>query len=272
MTHLKNINKKYALITGASGGIGGAIAKALVEDGYTLIVHGRKQEKLDSLLRQLKGENFGLCADLANVNECKQLMDDALAIGRVSLLVNNAGSSHFADFTSQSLTDEKCADLIQINLIAPMILSKYLLTQVNHKVSIINIGSVLGCIGFPGFSVYCASKFGLRGFSETLSREYADDKNVRVAYFAPRTTETKINSKAANDMNRALKSKVDSPEYVAQQFMLLLHSKKHRFVVGWPEKFFARINGMLPELVDKAFKQKTRKIKQFSHTVTGDSK
>lgn len=272
MTDISAVKKRLALITGATGGIGGAIAEALVKTGYTLIIHGRSQDKLDKMLEQLPGEHFSIVADISHTIECKTLIDRAYEIGAVELLVNNAGLSHFADFTSVSLTDADTGVFMQVNLIAPMLLSKRLINKASHKVTIVNVGSALGSIGFPGFSVYCASKFGLRGFSETLSREYALDETIRIAYFAPRTTETNINSKAVADMNRALNSKVDSPKYVAKQFMKLLNSNKRRKVVGWPEKLFARINGVLPELVDKAFKKKIQKIKQFSHASTGDTK
>ncbi|MFT6270802.1 MAG: short-subunit dehydrogenase [Alphaproteobacteria bacterium] len=264
---------KLALITGATGGIGSAIAKQLVEQGYTLILHGRDQHKLDALCHSLPAKHHTLIADISQPSQYLRLIEDAFQIGPVSLLVNNAGISHFSAFTSAQASDAKTAYLMQVNLLAPIALCQHFMAKVlpTHSATIINIGSALGSIGFPGFSLYCASKFGLRGFSESLSREYANS-NIRIAYFGPRTTDTSINSSQVTDMNHALNSKVDSPEFVAQQFMLLLNSYKQRKIVGWPEKLFARINGMLPEVVDKAFTQKTKTIKQFAHLSTGDIK
>jgi short-subunit dehydrogenase len=271
--------QKLALITGATGGIGCAIAQQLVSDGYTLILHGRSKSKLDQLSTSLGGQHHVISADIAHAIECKALVEEAFGIGKVSLLINNAGVSHFGDFSNKeaaklyapSAGDLRSQHLMQVNLIAPILISEYFIERINsnEQATIINVGSALGSIGMPGFSLYCASKFGLRGFSETLSREYADT-NIRVAYFAPRTTNTHINSSQALNMNKALNNKVDSPQWVAKQFMSLLHSKKRRKFLGWPEKLFARINGLFPELVDLAFKQKTQKIKQFTKTVSGD--
>lgn len=274
MSNLTVVTKKYALITGATGGIGKAISHALIESGYTLILHGRTPAKLQKFCEELPGDHYFINADISQLSACKRLVEQALEIGPVELLVNNAGVSHFSEFTSPSLNDEDTSVLMQINLVAPMLLSKHLISHLgrNEKLTIVNIGSALGSIGFPGFSIYCATKFGLRGFSETLAREFADNRNIRVAYFAPRTTETTINSKAAIAMNQSLKTKVDSPQFVAKQFMKLLNSKSRRKVVGWPEKLFARINGLLPEIVDKAFVEKNRKIKQFTHVALGEQK
>ncbi len=264
---------KLALITGATGGIGSAIAQKLAENDYTLILHGRSQTKLDALQAKLPGSHHSINADISLVGESKNLIEKAFEIGPVSLLVNNAGISHFADFTSASVSEEDTANIMLVNLIAPIQLSKHFISHIRlqQQGTIINVGSALGSIGFPGFSLYCTSKFGLRGFSETLAREYAGS-NIRVAYFGPRTTNTHINSAQVSNMNKALKSKVDSPEFVAAQFMQLLNSNKRRKIVGWPEKLFARINGLFPELVDNAFKQKTKTIKQFTKVASGDAK
>lgn len=264
---------RLALITGATGGIGSAIAYKLADQGYTLILHGRSQSKLDTLLLGLPGKHYSISADISKPAMCRKLMDNAFQIGSVSLLVNNAGVSHFANFSSSSISDEYTSDLMQINLIAPILLTKHFIshTKSTHQATVINVGSALGSIGFPGFSLYCASKFGLRGLSESLAREY-DNSNMRIVYFGPRTTNTSINSQQVTDMNKALNSKIDSPDFVASQFMKLLNSSKRRKIVGWPEKLFARINGALPEIVDKAFKQKTKKIRQFTNIITGDTK
>lgn len=263
---------KFALITGATGGIGGAIAARLAEEGYTLILHGRDQNKLDTLCQSLPEQHYSINADISDTAQCIELVEKAFALGPVSLLVNNAGLSHFANFGDKRTVDLSTS-MMQVNLLAPITICHHFIAKVSSstQATIINIGSALGSIGFPGFSLYCASKFGLRGFSEAIAREYAST-NIRVSYFGPRTTDTNINSVEVCEMNKALNSKVDSPEFVANQFMDLLKSSKRRKIVGWPEKLFARINGMLPELVDMAFRKKTQTIKQFAKLATGDIK
>lgn len=264
--------RQLALVTGATGGIGKAIATSLAKQGYRVILHGRDTDKLALLLDELGPQHFTLTADLSKQAEREALIESAFNFGTVSLLVNNAGASYFADFSATKPAEIE--SLTQINLIAPMILSSLYLNKLeshHQKGTLINIGSALGSIGFPGFSIYCASKFGIRGFTETLAREY-QSSGQRIAYFAPRTTNTTINSTAAMQMNKKMGSTVDSVEAVAAQFMAFLASNKSSKILGWPEKFFARLNGFLPELVDKAFVQKTQNIKKFTAIPSGEMK
>jgi short-subunit dehydrogenase len=102
----------------------------------------------------------------------------------VNVLINNAGVSQFKLFEQASESD--ISDIITTNTIAPMQLTQALLPLLKQydKAQIINMGSTYGSIGFPGYTAYCASKFALRGFSQTLSRELADS-NIRVKYLAP---------------------------------------------------------------------------------------
>jgi short-subunit dehydrogenase len=261
--------KKYALITGATGGIGQAIAKRLNDKGYTLILHGRNEAKLNNAVKMLNLQSadkrhHALIADLSLASERATIVEKAFAIGPVELFINNAGISNFGNFEETS--GEHISQMLVTNLEAPIVLAKEFLqkiTQSKQGGTLINIGSALGSIGFPGFSLYCATKFGIRGFSQSLAREYAGS-NIRVAHFAPRTTQTDLNTDQVLQMNSSMGSKVDSPEQVADAFMKFLYSTKRHVVLGWPEKLFARINGALPELVDNAFVQKLKKIKQFT--------
>jgi short-subunit dehydrogenase len=260
-------NNKYCLITGASGGIGGAIAHKLSSNGYTLILHGRNKEKLVNLQQSLPNESFIGLGDLTQAEDREQILTEAFQIGQIELLVNNAGISCFSSF--ESMDEHTIEQLININLTAPMLFTQSFIQKLNRSsvnshvnATIINVGSAFGFIGHPGFSAYCASKFGLRGFTESLARELSDS-NIRAAFFAPRATQTEINTADVNELNNTLGNKVDSPTYVAQEFMSLLNSNHQRKVVGWPEKLFARLNGVLPEIVDKAMASKLQKIKQF---------
>jgi short-subunit dehydrogenase len=131
-----------------------------------------------------------------------------------------------------------------------------------NKGSIVNVGSSFGSIGYPYQTLYCASKFGLRGFSEALSRELSDTP-VKVSYLAPRATDTDINDAQTRAMNKALGNQMDSPKLVADELVALLNSNKTRRFIGFPEKLFARINGVFPRIVDNAIAKQLPKIKQF---------
>ena len=130
---------------------------------------------------------------------------------------------------------------------------------------VLNIGSTFGSIGHPGFSAYCASKFGLRGFSEALRRELADTP-VRVCYLAPRATRTELNGPRVDALNSALGVQSDAPVLVAAEVLRALQEPaRFRIFLGWPEKLFVFLNSLLPRLVDQALRKQLPVIKRFAH-------
>lgn len=256
---------KTCLVTGASGGIGSEIAKALAKTGYRVLLQGRNTEKLEKVSLCI-GENTEIIVGDLNINSDRtKVLEQLSQYEDIDLLVNAAGISQFSSF--DSLSETKIAEMITTNLITPMLFIQAFVQLKNaraskNEVTIVNVGSAFGYIGYPGFSAYAASKFGLRGFTESLLREYADTR-FKFAYFAPRATQTEINSSQVDDMNRALGNSVDSPEFVAQQFIAFLKKHTREATVGWPEKLFVRLNGLLPNLVDNAIKAKLPVIKQY---------
>jgi len=250
------------LLTGASGGIGAALAQVLAEQGITLILQGRELTKLEALQQRLPGQHELVVADLTLAEDRQRLLTQAFAPGHIDCLINNAGASAFSDFTALPPGDIEA--MLALNLTAPILLTRaYLQQMAGRTATVVNVGSVLGAIGLPGFGVYAATKFGLRGFTEALMREYADT-DTRIAYFAPRTTATESNSAAANAMNTALGNAVDSPTQVAAAFMTWLNGRAQRRTVGWPEKLLVRLNGLLPELVDRVLKGQLAEIKKHT--------
>ncbi|MGQ8364568.1 SDR family oxidoreductase [Glaciecola sp. 1036] len=261
---------KTCLVTGASGGIGSAIAKALDKQGYKVILQGRNESKLGVLKQQLGPETRIVAGDLTDLVEREKVLQEVFKQGAVDLLVNAAGISLFSAFETTS--NQQLQQMLETNLLAPMLFTQGFIEHANKvsyddssdKVQIINLGSAFGYIGYPGFSSYCATKFGLRGFTESLAREYSGSR-FTFGYFAPRATRTDINSKQVDEMNKALGNSVDSVEYVAEQFIDFLRTKKREAVVGWPEKLFVKVNTWLPKIVDNAIGAKLATIKQYMH-------
>tara|TARA_R110002074_G_scaffold170005_2_gene331923 strand:- start:53833 stop:54633 length:801 start_codon:yes stop_codon:yes gene_type:complete len=256
------LKNKVIVLTGAGGGIGSALAQVLSKAGASLILVGRDQQKLDGINQQLDTKHNILIADIATTEgrqaiaaHCQQLDTG------IHMLINNAGIGAFKSF--ETMDSSEVATMININLSSTILLTQVLLPLLNAQAEaqIINIGSAFGSIGFPGFAVYSASKFGLRGFTEALSRELKDGP-VSVRYFAPRATKTLLNDSCVEALNQALKTPVDSPERVADEFLSFLQSKSLRYFVGWPEKLFARINGVFPSLVDSAIGKQLPIIKR----------
>ncbi len=257
-----NIANSTCLITGASGGIGQAIVKALDAEGARLILVGRNQEKLTALLQKLNKRHQCLIADTSTDQGRALLIDTVKQNPCINLVIQAAGSAGFGEYCQQSPTSIE--QTLTNNLTSPMLIAHGVLPalQGRPQATLVNVGSTFGAIGYPCFASYCASKFGLRGFTEALQRE-ADSKAISIHYFAPRATRTPFNSDVVNAMNLALGNKVDPPEAVARAFIKTLKKNKSRWVVGWPEKLFCRLNGLWPELVDKALASKRQTILGF---------
>ncbi|MFW5426244.1 MAG: SDR family oxidoreductase [Methylophagaceae bacterium] len=257
------IANKTILLTGSNGGIGSEIAKKLAAGGATLVLVRREETGLEEQLKSLAGSHHAIPADISTEQGRQTIFEhcDALDNG-LDILINNAGVGQFSLFSEMS--SDQIAKIISINLTSTMLLTQQLLPLLINKTEakIINVGSILGSIGFPGSTVYCASKFGIRGFSEALNREL-DDTPVSVSYFAPRATKTAINSDRVVAMNHELDTKMDTAEQVASAFISFLKSQQSRHYMGWPEKLFVRINSVLPGIVDKSIIKQLPIIKRY---------
>jgi len=255
------------LLTGATGGIGLATARELAARGAALLVTGRDGTALAALLRDLalpEERCLAVPADLADTASRARLVVTALNWqGGVNTLVNNAGVGHLAMFGDQTPADLDAA--LTTNVSAPLQLCHALLPQLRSlpEAHIVNVGSVFGAIGYPGYAVYSATKFALRGFSEALARELADTR-VQVHYLAPRATHTPMNGAAADALNASLGVTVDPPERVAAALCDMLASGRRRGVIGWPEKLFARLNGVLPGVIDRALARQLPQIRRHA--------
>lgn len=253
-----------AVLTGASGGIGLALAERLCAGGAQLIAVTRQEEALSELRERYPKQVRVVAADLGSASGRQAVVDAARALGGVNLLINAAGVNRFA--LLEQLDDQAVAELLGINLVATVQLTRAMLPLLRQQrqALLVNVGSTYGSIGYPGYATYCASKFALRGFSEALRREMADT-GVGVLYVAPRATRTPMNSAQAVALNSALKVAMDSPESVADAVLRAIELDRSELYLGWPEKFFVRLNGLLPSLVDKALRKQLPLIRQFTH-------
>ena len=181
----------------------------------------------------------------------------------INVLVNNAGMGDFGML--DELDDAAIERLFSINAVAPIQLTKALLPTLRSQPqgAILNIGSVFGSLGYPGFATYSATKFALRGFTEALRRELADS-TVGVHYFAPRATKTGMNTLAVDRMNAELKVAMDPPAQVATAALGLLEAGGNSAVFGWPEKLFVRINALLPGVVDGSLRKQLPVIRRHA--------
>jgi short-subunit dehydrogenase len=262
-----NISGSTVLITGASGGIGGAIARELAWRGASLILVNRDGAKLKAFadeLREPGRQVTPLVGDLALPGEPARLIREALAqAGTIDILINCAGVQTFGMFANEAAADT--ATLFQINTLAPIALVNAVLPHMlaRRTGQIVNVGSIFGSIGFPCFASYSASKFALRGFSEALRRELAGS-GVGVTYIAPRFTRTAFNRSAVTRMANALKMNQDDPESVAASVVATIERGDRERYLGWPEKLFVRINSILPGLVDPSLIRQADQMRPFA--------
>jgi 3-oxoacyl-[acyl-carrier protein] reductase len=174
-----------ALVTGASGGIGSAIARALAGQGARLALSGSNAEKLEAFRDELGGDHVALAANLGDAAAVDGLVPQAVeALGKLDILVNNAGVTR--DNLAMRMKDEEWSEVIQINLEAAFRLARAALKPMMRARfgRIISITSVVGATGNPGQANYAASKAGLVGMSKALAQEVAT-RGITVNCIAP---------------------------------------------------------------------------------------
>ncbi|WP_370599694.1 SDR family oxidoreductase [Pseudomonas nitroreducens] len=257
------LSECHVVLTGASGGIGLQLAEQLCAAGAHVLAVSRHAGALDELMQRYPEHLRWQAANLRNGTDRHALLDTVRRGGGINLLINAAGVNQFAMLDQ---LEESCLDdMIELNIAATLHLTRLLLPTLREQrqALVVNLGSTYGSIGYPGYAVYCASKFALRGFSEALRRELADT-SVDVLYVAPRATRTSMNSAAAMALNEALKASTDDPRDVARSVLAAIEGRRSELYLGWPEKLFVRINGMLPGIVDRALRKQLPLIRRHS--------
>ena len=180
-----DLTGKTALVTGATGGIGGAIAKALHASGAHVGISGRNEEKLAALAGELGERVFVLPADLSAEGAIAGLVEAANeAMGKIDILVNNAGLTR--DGLSMRMSDEDWQTVIDVNMSATFKLAKAVQRGMMKRRTgrIINVASVVGVTGNPGQCNYVASKAGMIGWSKAMAAEIAS-RGITVNCIAP---------------------------------------------------------------------------------------
>ena len=210
-----DLTGKNALVTGATGGIGGAIARALHARGATVAISGRQVDKLDALAAELKERVFVVPCDLANKTQVATLIDDAAKkLGRLDILVNNAGLTK--DNLFMVMKDEQWDDVIAVNLTSTFMLmraaTRAMMRGKTGYGRIINISSVSGIIGNPGQANYAASKAGMIGMTKSLAREVAS-RGITANCIAPGFISTPMTDVLNEKQTTAIKEQIPAQKF-----------------------------------------------------------
>lgn len=192
----KKLAGKVAIVTGASSGIGEATAVALASEGASVGLVARRAERLNGLVERIAtsgGQAISCVADVANESEVKAAVDKILtAHSRIDILINNAGVQLLGPIDGADT--EEWRRMIDINLLGLMYAVHAVLPTMRSKQSghIVNVSSVAGRYAFANAGVYCATKWGVCAFSESLRREAIKDK-IRVTAIEPGGVSTELN-------------------------------------------------------------------------------
>lgn len=231
-----NLEGKKALVTGATGGIGAAIAKALHAAGAEVAISGTRAEKLNDLQAELGDRVHVVAANLSDRASVDQLAKDAAeAMGGVDILVNNAGITK--DNLAMRMKDEDWDSVMQVNLESSFRLIKALMRGMmkSRWGRVVNITSVVGVTGNPGQANYCASKAGMIGMSKALAAELAS-RGITVNCVAPGFIGTPMTDVLTDEQKAAITSGIPSgdlgePEDIASA-VLYLASPEAKYVTG----------------------------------------
>jgi 3-oxoacyl-[acyl-carrier protein] reductase len=211
-----------ALVTGASSGIGAAIAMALLEEGANVALAARNEERLASLAASM-GERSRVLVVPADVGDEEQVRGmvehTAKQFGTIDILINNAGFGIFKPLTDLSV--DEFDDVLRVNLRGTFLCMKYTLPLMYERGrgTVITISSVAGKHGFAGGGAYCASKFGVMGLTECAFHEVRS-QNIRMVTIAPGSVDTEFFDRAqTSSPNRA---RILQPEDVAATVMLAI--------------------------------------------------
>jgi 3-oxoacyl-[acyl-carrier protein] reductase len=232
-----DLTDKTALVTGASGGIGGAIAKALHSQGARVVLSGTRAEALDALKTNLGERAFTAPCNLSIAAEVDELVKKAEAVAGapIDILINNAGITR--DNLFMRMKDEEWDQVIAVNLTAAFKLSRAVLRGMMKKRwgRIVTITSVVGVTGNPGQGNYAAAKAGLIGMSKSLAAEVAS-RNITVNCVAPgfiatAMTDALTAEQKAVILTRVPAGKLGESEDVAAA-VAYLASEEARYVTG----------------------------------------
>ena len=230
------LDGKTALVTGASGGIGAAVARVLHDRGATVVLSGTRLDALELLAKDL-GERAHVCpADLRDASEPDSLVEAAeKAAGPLHIMVNNAGMTR--DMLAIRMRDADWQAVLDVDLSAPFRLCRAALRGMLRRRAgrIVNISSIVGATGNPGQANYAAAKAGLVGMSKALAQEVAS-RGITVNVVAPGFVTTPMTD-ALNDLQKAKLSesiplgRLGKPEDIASA-VLYLASDEAAWVTG----------------------------------------
>ena len=231
-----SLKNKTALVTGATGAIGGSIAKKLLLLGANVIITGTNKKKIDDLRKELGPKSLSLIADLSKDKEIEDLYDQSIKkFKSINILINNAGTNK--DALSMRMTKEQWDEVININLSATFKLSQLVIKSMMKQKwgRIIGISSIIGIVGNAGQANYAASKAGMIALHKSLALEFAS-RRITVNCIAPGFIESPMTEVLSNEQKEIMLKKIPvgnigKPNDIAN-CVAFLTDEKASFITG----------------------------------------
>lgn len=260
-------SQKYALITGATSGIGYELAKLFAKDKYNLVIVARDEAELARTADELQGEGIQvrtIAKDLFERTSAKEIYDEVKSNGiHVDVLVNDAGQGYYGKFEETELDKE--IDIIELNIISSISLTKLFLKDMlaRKEGKILNVGSIAGEAPGPYQSVYHGTKAFINSWSAAIRNELKDS-NITVTVLLPGATDTDFFNKADMQDSKILDSKLSNPEDVAKDGYEALMSGDDKVISGLKNKLQAALANVLPDSAASATTGKQQEPKDKS--------
>jgi short-subunit dehydrogenase len=252
------------ILTGASSGIGHALALRLADQGARLVLASRNQERLADLATAVSGRGGSAVAvptDVADPAQRTRLIEQALAaLGGLDVLINNAGVGARGFF--ENVSEERLRRIMEVNFFGATELTRLALPHLRRgrDPMIVNVASVLGRRAIPGMVEYCASKFAMVGWSEGLRSELARH-GIHVLVVCPGGVETEFDANMIEQGKRPpwrLRHRM-SPDRCAQRIVGAMRRRKNEVVITASAKLVVWLNCLAPWLLDWALKRYARR-------------
>lgn len=252
------MKNKVVVITGASSGIGRALAKEFASKGARLSLGARRNELLENLRNELPGTEIHIQkTDVSSENDCRMLIDETIKkYGQIDVLINNAGISMRALFEDVDLNVIR--NLMDVNFYGTVYCTKFALPHLlKTKGSLVGIISIAGYVGLPGRTGYSASKFAIRGFLDTVRIENLK-KGLHVLVAAPGFTASEVRKVALTGDGSQQgetprdESKMMSAEECARRIVCAIEKRKRSLILTFTEgKLTVFLGTFFPALLDK---------------------
>jgi NAD(P)-dependent dehydrogenase (short-subunit alcohol dehydrogenase family) len=261
-----NLHNKVVIVTGAGTGLGRSIAIGLCFEGAKVVLAARRQDKLGAVVAQCGGDRvLALPTDVTRYSDLRHLIEATLqAFGRIDVVVNNAGVAYGG--IQGDLEPEEIERVVRVNLIGPMWLVDLALPHMRERPEsmVVNIVSLSGLVAIPSLSAYCASKFGLSGYTHALRQDLAGTA-TRVLGVYPGAIDTEMNTAAMRQKikDEGFELKALPPDYAAARVIAAMKQDRETVIPSAPA---ARMLPFLDRWSPRLLRARLKKIAPYVRT------